>query len=66
MAMVSAEKIFRLIPGPAAGGEDRVLVDIKIKEFLEKHFDQYRRYFSSELTDRDAGDPCCVYPPEAG
>ena len=56
MAMVSAEKIFRLIPDPAAGEEDRVLVDIKIKEFLEKHFDQYRRYFSSELTDRDAGD----------
>jgi hypothetical protein len=51
MALVSAEKIFRIWRPPrrgraAAGFSYRVLVDRKVDEFLEKHFRQYPRYCS--------------------
>ncbi len=42
LALVSAEKVFRLYPDPKATEKDLVLVDAKIDDFLEKHFDQYR------------------------
>ena len=42
LALVSAEKLFRFYPDPRATEKDLVLVDAKIDDFLEKHFDQYR------------------------
>ncbi len=49
LAMVAVEKIFRIYPDPSAGPMDRVHVDLKINEFLKKHFLQYKRYFSHQL-----------------
>jgi hypothetical protein len=44
IALVSVEKMFRLYKNPAAGEENRILVDRKVDEFLKAHFLQYRTY----------------------
>jgi hypothetical protein len=44
MAMVSAEKVFRMYKNPNAGEDARVLVDCKVDTFLKKHFLQYEKY----------------------
>ncbi|MDR1231354.1 MAG: SpoIIE family protein phosphatase [Spirochaetaceae bacterium] len=44
MAMVSAEKVFRMYKNPRADQEVRVLVDSKVDAFLKKHFIQYSKY----------------------
>ena len=49
MAMVSVERIFRIIPDPTATADNRIVVDSKVNEFLKQHFDQYRRYFQMLL-----------------
>ena len=49
LAVVSAEKLFRLVPAPSAGDGNRVSVDAKIDAFLKTHFLQYERYFSHKL-----------------
>ena len=48
MALVSAEKIFRMYPTPQATEFDRVQVDRKVDEFLQKHFMQYNEYCSNK------------------
>ena len=49
LAVVSAEKVFRMVLSPTAGENNRVAVDAKIDAFLKKHFLQYERYFSHRL-----------------
>ncbi|MFI5367581.1 MAG: SpoIIE family protein phosphatase, partial [Spirochaetia bacterium] len=49
LAVVSAEKLFRLVLAASAGDGNRVSVDAKIDAFLKKHFLQYERYFSHKL-----------------
>jgi len=49
LAVVSAEKLFRLVRAPTAGDGNKVAVDGKIDTFLKKHFLQYERYFSHRL-----------------
>jgi hypothetical protein len=44
MAMVCAEKVFRMFKNPAVGDEERILVDQKVDAFLKKHFIQYAKY----------------------
>ena len=51
LALISAEKLFRLYPDPRATGKDLVLVDAKIDAFLEKHFDQYRILLKDKRRD---------------
>ncbi len=51
LAMTAMDKIFRLIPDPSAGANDRVRVDVKIDEFLRRHFSLYDRYFSNPDSD---------------
>jgi methyl-accepting chemotaxis protein len=46
MALVAIEKVFRIVPDPAAGPDDRVVMDRKIDTFLKEHFRQYSTYFS--------------------
>ncbi len=45
LAIVSAERVFRIYPDPAAGPNDLIMVDRNIAEFLKKHFVQYSLYF---------------------
>ena len=56
LAVVSAEKVFRMVLDPKAGDGNRVLVDAKIDAFLKEHFLQYERYFSHRL-EATAHDP---------
>lgn len=51
LAVIAAEKIFRLYRDPAAGSRDRVKVDRLVDRFLEKHFLQYREYFGYPVED---------------
>lgn len=58
LALISAEKLFRLYPNPKTKETDLVLVDAKIDAFLEKHFDQYRVY----LKPRRRANPDADHP----
>jgi HAMP domain-containing protein len=49
LAVVSAEKVFRMVLDPKAGDGNTVRVDAKIDAFLKKHFLQYERYFSHRI-----------------
>ena len=60
IAGISVEKVFRLIPDPAAGPEDKVKVDIKVDEFLKKHFIQYSKYYKHRLPGKE-DDQYVVY-----
>ena len=44
MALVSVEKIFRMYKNPKATEFDKVQVDAKVDDFLNKHFLQYNEY----------------------
>jgi HAMP domain-containing protein len=58
LALVAVEKVFRLVPDPAAGDGDRVLVDVRVSEFLKRYFRQFDRYFGHPVaTDGQPGDP---------
>lgn len=48
MALISVEKIFRMYRKPALTEFDRVQVDKKIDEFLQKHFNRYADYCSNK------------------
>jgi serine phosphatase RsbU (regulator of sigma subunit) len=54
MAMVSAEKVFRMYKNPDA--EDaRVLVDCKVDAFLKNHFIQYGKYCARTASAETSG-----------
>jgi hypothetical protein len=57
IALIAVEKVFRLYRDPSATAKDAVLVDQKIDEFLEKHFDQYRLYCSDKKPNADTENP---------
>jgi len=44
MGLAAVEKVFRLIPDPQAGPDDKVIVDSKIDEVLMKCWKQYARF----------------------
>ena len=58
MAMVSVEKIFRVMLDPSATVDNKITIDKKVNNFLKLHFDQYRRFFAYpvEMTDNPAYD----------
>ncbi len=53
LALVSVEKVFRLVPDPSAGPNDRIRIDNKIDDFLKAHFVQYRDYFKYPIPDEE-------------
>lgn len=56
LALISAEKLFRMYPDPRATEKDLVLVDSKIDDFLEKHLDQYRILLKDKRRDNPDKD----------
>ena len=58
MAMVSVEKIFRIILDPSATADNKITIDKKVNNFLKLYFDQYRRFFAYpvEATDNPGYD----------
>ena len=51
LAIVAAERIFRLVPDPSAGPDDRVEVDRVVIEFLRAHFVRFSHYFSHPVVN---------------
>ncbi len=45
LALISIEKIFRLVPDARLGSDQRVAVDIVLDDFLKKTFSEYSAYF---------------------
>ena len=55
IALVAIEKVFRMYPDPSATENDTVVIDRKIADFLEQHFNQYEDYFHDPV--EEAGAP---------
>ncbi len=53
IALVAVEKIFRIYPDPGAEKGDRVQVDRKIDDFLQKYFLHYEGYFRDPIESTD-------------
>lgn len=49
LALVSVEKVFRMYRPKDVTQEDRVQVDVRVDDFLKKHFRQYDRFFRYPL-----------------
>ena len=54
LALISVEKVFRLVPDPSAGEGDRISVDRQVDEFLQTHFEQYGALFAHPVEGPDA------------
>jgi methyl-accepting chemotaxis protein len=61
LAIVAAERIFRLVPDPAAGPENRIQVDRIIVDFLREHFVPFNRYFAYPVVPFDEDDGTSQY-----
>ncbi|MEI8092753.1 MAG: SpoIIE family protein phosphatase [Spirochaetales bacterium] len=60
-ALISIDRIFRLVPDPKATEEDRIQLDLVEDAFLRTHFAEYERYFRDgyqtyEKADKAKGD----------
>jgi len=55
LALASVEKVFRMYRPKDVTQEDRIQVDVRIDDFLKKHFRQYDRFFRNPLPAE--GDP---------
>ncbi len=49
LAMVAVDRVYRMIPDPRLGVENKVTIESKVVDFLKEHFLQYQRYFSHPL-----------------
>lgn len=56
LAIIAAEKIFRISRDPDAGSRDRIKIDSMVDDFLKKHFSRYREYFGHPVTETDSPD----------
>ena len=54
LAIVAAERVFRLVPDPTAGIEARIAVDRIVVQFLREHFRQFDTFFGHPIGDDDA------------
>ncbi len=51
LALMSVEKVFRLVPRPDLTSENRIQVDKKVDAFLREYFMQYPAYFHHPLPE---------------
>ena len=56
LAIVAAERIFRLYRSPQAGVNDKVRVDKVIDMFLQEHFIEYHEYFGHPVYSKEEGE----------
>ena len=50
-ALISIDRIFRLVADPKAGADDRIKLDVIQNAFLERHFVEYGKYFHDPKPD---------------
>lgn len=60
LAIMAAEKVFRLIPDLSV--DEPVAVDREIDDFLQAHFKAYRRYFNYPVPDEERPDAGEKFP----
>jgi hypothetical protein len=46
LALVAVDRVYRMVPDPRLGLENKITIESKIADFLKEHFLQYDRYFS--------------------
>lgn len=51
LAVIAAERMFRIYRGPGATGTSRIRVDIIVDDFLRKHLVNFSSYFSHPLEE---------------
>lgn len=61
LAVVAAERIFRLVPHPEAGPENRIEIDRVVLEFLQKHFVPFKQYFAHPVIPFEEDDGLSEY-----
>ena len=49
LALVSVEKVYRMVPDPRLGDESKVTIELKVADFLKEHFLQYNQYFAHRV-----------------
>jgi HAMP domain-containing protein len=49
LALVAVDRVYRMVPNPRLGPENRITIETKIIDFLKDHFLQYPSYFSHRL-----------------
>jgi hypothetical protein len=54
LALVSVEKVYRMIPNPRLGEESKVTIESKVVDFLKEHFLQFNQYFSHRVESAQA------------
>jgi HAMP domain-containing protein len=55
-AMISIDRIFRLVPDPKATAEDRIQLDLVEDAFLREFFTEYPKYFHDGEQDYERAD----------
>jgi hypothetical protein len=53
IAVMSVEKVYRLVPLPDLTSENQIKIDKKIDDFLKQHFLQYGNYFHHQLPEEE-------------
>ncbi|MFW5694570.1 MAG: SpoIIE family protein phosphatase [Alkalispirochaeta sp.] len=61
LAVVAAERVFRLVPNPEAGSEHRVEIDRVVVDFLREHFVPFRQYFAHPVVPLEDDDGTSEY-----
>jgi hypothetical protein len=49
LALVAVDRVYRMVPDPRLGEENKIAVESKVVDFLKEHFLQFDRYFSHRL-----------------
>ena len=53
LAIVAAERVFRLVPDPTAGAEAKIAIDRIVVQFLREHFRQFDQFFGYPVGHND-------------
>ncbi|MEX2442878.1 MAG: SpoIIE family protein phosphatase [Alkalispirochaeta sp.] len=61
LAVFAAERIFRLVPHPDAGPDDKVVVDRVVLDFLRAHFVPFNQYFAHPVVPFSEDDGTSEY-----
>ncbi len=56
LALVAVERVFRTYRDPSTGPADGISLEVKVNNFLEKHFVQYGEYFGRAAVGAPEGD----------
>ncbi|HKK48870.1 MAG TPA: SpoIIE family protein phosphatase, partial [Alkalispirochaeta sp.] len=61
LAVFAAERIFRLVPHPEAGPDDRIAIDRVVLDFLREHFVPFNEYFAHPVIPFSEDDGTSEY-----